>query len=295
VDCQEVAQILLATTSASVQEVWPIAGGWASWTFEVDGHLIVRFPRNAEVAAGTSAEIELLPRLAPMVDFAVPTIQSRGEHAGRPFFSYERIGGTGLRPADLDYHPGLGGEIAAALRQLHTLPLTAFGDSDASVEAWRAKYWRLRVDVTDRVLALLDAETSTLLTEAWDRFEAGLTFRPALVHADLGVEHILVSGGHLAGIIDWETAGPGDPAIDFVGLWLALGPERTSAILSRYHPPDLGLRARIPAYVWLSAVHEILYGLDEDRPEILAEGLARLRDRLGAAGRRWERHTRRAS
>jgi thiamine kinase-like enzyme len=136
------------------------------------------------------------------------------------------------------------------------------------------------------VLALLDEETSTLLTEAWNRFAAGLTFAPTLVHADLGTEHILVSGGHLAGIIDWETGGPGDPAIDFVGLWLALGPERASKILERYDPADLDLRQRIPAYLWLSAVHEIIYGLDEDRPEIVAEGLARLRDRLGAAGRR---------
>jgi aminoglycoside phosphotransferase (APT) family kinase protein len=133
VDSQEVAQILRDTTSTSVGEVWPIAGGWASWMFEVDGHLIVRFPRNAEVAAGTSAEMELLARLGPMVDFEVPTIQARGEHAGWPFFSYERIKGTGLRSADFDYYQGLAGEIAAALRQLHSLPLGVFADTGAAV------------------------------------------------------------------------------------------------------------------------------------------------------------------
>jgi aminoglycoside 2''-phosphotransferase len=292
VDCQEAVQILRETTSTPVGEAWPIGGGWASWTFEVDGHLIVRFPRNAEVAAATSAEIELLPRLAAMVGFAVPVVQTTGEHAGRPFFTYERIRGTGLRPADLDYHPSLRTEIASALRQLHGLPVAPFAAPDAAVAAWRGKYRRLREDVADRVIPLLDDETTAALDDAWDRFEADLDFVPTLVHADLGVEHILVSGGHLAGIIDWETAGAGDPAIDFVGLWLTLGPERTGEILDRYDPADQGIRDRIPTYVWLSAVHEVIYGLDEGEPGIRAEGLARLRDRLGAPDRRWDRHPR---
>jgi aminoglycoside 2''-phosphotransferase len=81
-------------------ELIPIVGGWASWTFEVDGRWTVRFPRTAEVANGHERE-RLLPELAAHVTFAVPRPEFRGVYRGLPFDAYEKLPGEPLTARDL--------------------------------------------------------------------------------------------------------------------------------------------------------------------------------------------------
>ena len=105
-----------------------IEGGWASYTFEVDERFIARFPRNERVARCTQAELDLLPWLGPLVDFAVPDVRWRGHWGGFPFFAYEAIPGRALTARDVDAHPALTDALAFALRQLHgVVPSVAEG------------------------------------------------------------------------------------------------------------------------------------------------------------------------
>lgn len=271
-----------------------VEGGWASYTFEVDGRFIARFPRNQSVARCTQTELDLLPRIGPLVDFAMPEVRWRGRRAGFPFFVYEAIPGRALTARDVDAHPGLADALASALHQLHGVELSvaaACGLAGSStsplgdpVDAWRHRYASLRAAAEQRVAPLLHAATAPLLEAAWNAFEPLLAFTPAVVHADLGTEHVLVSDGRFSGVIDWETACVGDPAIDFVGFHIALGPEWTGGLLDRYGSADPALRSRIPHYVWIGAVHAVLYGLEADRPEIVGEGVQGLGERLRALG-----------
>lgn len=294
-------------TGAPPRSVRQIHGGWASFTFEMDERYIARFPRTASVARCTLAELDLLPGLASRVDFSVPAVRWRGTREGLPFFVYESIPGRGLTIQDVDQYPGLVHELAAALWQLHRLDIAIAGSADGPEAAqavlaeaaprgaserstwaqdpfgaWRARYAELRQTADHRVVPLLDGDVAGRIAAAWDEFEASLAFTPALVHADLGLEHVLVDAGRLAGIIDWETACPGDPAVDFVGFHIGLGPDRTGRILDAYGPDNPALRSRIPHYVWIGAVHAVLYGLDEARPEIVRDGLKGLGERLRA-------------
>lgn len=303
-DAADAVDALERLTGEPPRSVRPIHSGWASFTFEVDGRYIARFPRNAEIARCTEAELDLLPRLGPLVDFAVPQVRWQGTRQGFPFFVYESIPGRPLDADAFDAHPGLAGELAAALRQLHGLgPATdggiadpaggapgagpaggAPGHPDDHVEAWRSRYAALRRSSDQQVAPRLDAGTASSLECAWDHFEAGLVFGPAFVHADLGLEHVLVRDGHLAGVIDWETASIGDPAIDFVGFHIGLGPDRTGRILDAYGQSGATLRPRVLHYVWIGAVHAVLYGLENERPEIVEEALRGLAERLRAVG-----------
>jgi aminoglycoside phosphotransferase (APT) family kinase protein len=282
VDVAEATRAFEAVTGEPPASVRPIEGGWASFTFEVDGRYIARFPRNASIARSTRAELDLLPRLGPIVDFAVPTVRWQGTRDGFPFFVYESIPGRAVTPRDLDAHPGLVHELASALRQLHGANPSIVPRDPATdpMGAWRASYAELRAAAQRRVAPLLDAAVAEHLATAWDDFEASLSFTPALVHADLGLEHVLVEHGHVTGIIDWEDAGLGDPAIDFVGFHIGLGAERTERIMNAYDAGDPALRQRIPHYVWIGAIHAVLYGLDEARPEIVRHGVQGLGERL---------------
>ena len=282
-DTADVVRTLADINGIEVRSLRQIQGGWASWTFEVNDRFIVRFPRTADIATSMTAELQLLPRLAPLVDFAVPQICWSGVHNGWPYFAYETIPGQPLQCSDLDARPALAVEVADALRCLHAVPPPTVADPDRALGDWRAKYGRLHAQTREAVLPLLNDRTAKILEEAWILFESSLVFTPVLVHADLGVEHVLVEDSHFVGIIDWETACLGDPAIDFVGLHIAVGSMWTARILDAYAPNAVVLANRVPAYAWLSSVHAILYGLDEQRTDIVTDGIAGLHRFLSVA------------
>ena len=267
-------------------DVQPLRGGWAYWTFAVDGIWIVRFPRDAAVASETAKELVLLPLLARKVDFGVPLPAWRGTHRGWPFFGYRKIPGHPLGAEDLREHPQLAGELAHALRELHAVPLEDARQATPALgtaEAWRAKYERLGLSALQRIGPLLDARAAKAMAERLAAFAAELQYTPALVHCDLGLEHLLIDGdGHLAGIIDWEDASVGDPAIDFAGLWRAMGGEATGRILAAYPAVvgDAPLEARIMSYAWIAEVHDILHGLDAGDADMVAQGITRLQTAL---------------
>src|SRR5438132_10065873 len=94
------ARAALAEVGLTVGSIEPILGGWASWTFAVDGEWIARFPRNSDIAAATLRELALLPELAAWVPFQIPEPTIRGTWAGLPFFAYRRITGRPITATD---------------------------------------------------------------------------------------------------------------------------------------------------------------------------------------------------
>jgi Phosphotransferase enzyme family len=99
---------------ASVQQ---IHGGWASFTFLVNGDHILRFARTAEVAAGYRREVALLPALAGAVSFRVPEPDFFFEAAaGGTCMGYPAIDGRPLTSSD-DWS-----SLAGVLRELRSFP-----------------------------------------------------------------------------------------------------------------------------------------------------------------------------
>jgi aminoglycoside 2''-phosphotransferase len=102
-----------------------------------------------------------------------------------------------------------------------------------------------------------------------------------LIHNDLGFEHILVdeTDRQPVGLIDFESAWIGDPAIDFVPLRAALGSDALDVVLAGR---DLGerLRERLWFYRWMGSIHAIIYGVREGNDKEREAGLIELRRRL---------------
>jgi aminoglycoside phosphotransferase (APT) family kinase protein len=104
------------------------------------------------------------------------------------------------------------------------------------------------------------------------------TFTPALVHADLAPEHLLADPvtTRLTGVIDFEDAQIGDPAIDFAGLrpevWMAWANDRG--------PADPGYRHRAAFYPSLAPLHRMIYGAESGRLTHIRKGLADWRRRF---------------
>lgn len=248
-----------------------IHGGWGSVTVLVDSAHIYRFARTPGVAAAHRREFALLPLLARAVSVRVPEPDFFGEWGDDTCLGYPLIEGRPFTAAD-DWR-----SLAAVLRELHAVPTAGLPlDTD-----WRGYYQCLDVD---RVLSALDVTLGNVLSGEYARFlDGNWDFTPVLVHRDLAPEHILVDdAGHVVGLIDFEDAAVGDPAIDFAGLVPVLGWDRVEDLLVAYgRPVD---RDRLRCYWWLVPVHEFLHGLATGDDAIVDAARAELRARLSVAG-----------
>lgn len=255
-----------------------IPGGWGSHTFWVTGEHILRFARTPSVAAAHRREARLLPLLAPAVSFAVPVPDLFLDLGDCACIGYPPIVGRPLVASD-DWR-----SLAGVLRELHSFSVDVAREVLGS-DDWRGYYERLWIDVTERVLPVLEPDLRGVLVREYLGFlGGGWDFAPVLVHRDLAAEHILVdSAGRVVGLIDFEDAAVGDPAVDFAGLLGVLGWERTSLLLADYGlPVDVG---RLRCYWWLVPVHDLLHGLTTGDQAIIDTAVDELRERLILGGR----------
>jgi aminoglycoside phosphotransferase (APT) family kinase protein len=225
----------------------------------VDGEWAFRFPRRAGVEAALEVEIALLPTLARALPVEVPSF----EYISREplFVGYRAIRGEPL----VDEDPA---GVRGFLEALHAFDPTGLPvDRTDWGQAYRdqcAEFERLVVPVLDPDLR---AEARRLFRET----ETLVEFEPALVHADLGPEHLRVQDGRLAGVIDWGDVRIGDPALDY--SWLLNGPFADWDV-----EPELRRRARI--YHRLAPWYEAHYGLFTSQPAHVDRGLDWIRARL---------------
>ena len=278
-------RLALATVDLRPPRVEPILGGWSSWTFDLDGTHVVRFPRHDDIAAATRRELALLPELARHVSFAVPEPTQVGTWAGHPFFAYRRISGRGLRAGDAS--PALFAQLRRALAELHSFPvdravhLLGVGPPE---QAWRAHYERLVPIVEQHALPVLDIALADRVRRELAAFVEWADEVPtSLVHNDLGLEHWLIddASGEVTGIIDFEDATVGDPAVDLVPLRAAFGREAATVIVG---DRDLGERLdeRLRVYRWIGSIHAIVYGVTQDVEAEIISGRRELARRIDA-------------
>ena len=84
----------------------------------------------------------------------------------------------------------------------------------------------------------------------------------AVVHADLGAEHLLFVVEDLTGVIDWSDAAVADPAVDFARLYRDFGLEFLRPTVEAYGGlPDAGRTLqRVQFYARCAALEDLQYG-----------------------------------
>jgi aminoglycoside phosphotransferase (APT) family kinase protein len=246
--------------------------GWDSRAWLVEGTWLDREPRRRAVADRLRTETRLMPWLAVRLGVELPVPRVIQDRPLRVRHRY--IAGEPLKPEDGQ----VADELADALRALHAQPVTeavALGVPDAATwrRAFSAELARFRHDV----LPLLDPQSR----EAGQGLLEQVAEAPfdSLVHGDLGPEHILVRDGSKVGIIDWTDAHIGDAALDLAWLLHGSGPSFAAAIRQSYTPSPEILRRSL-AWHRLGPWYEVVYGLDEHRPEFVVSGLAGVKARL---------------
>jgi aminoglycoside 2''-phosphotransferase len=278
-----------------------LGAGWDSDAFLVDGGeagpLVFRFPRRAPVAEALERALRLLPELGPTLPAPVPrfTHVVRGcaaapfPFAGYPLLPGRTLMGTRLSAAKLRRLSVDLGRFLAALHRFPVARAESLGVPLASVAGGR--------DQLAAFLALARARVTPLLSEPerarfahWlaslDR-PAQFAFTPVLLHGDLYDDQILVdpATGRLTGVIDFDDAALGDPALDFAGLLRNLGEPFAREAVRAYGADEEEAEQilhRAAVYVAIAPLHEILYGLQIADRQHIEEGLRELRTTLRA-------------
>ncbi len=301
-DAQHVLRVIEdCFPSLHVDSVTFLAEGWSSEAWEINGTHVFRFAKRPAVASGLLKEMRLLPVLGPCLPLQTPRFEfawTGGLCYEGAFVGYRKILGTPLTP---ELWAGFTGEtiprgecggsqlalqLGQFLEALHSFPpenALAVGMPHGDGSTWRTRYQDLYRSVREQVFVLLSAEERGAVAERWQDFlenEASFCFAPALIHADLACEHILFDSerGRIVGVIDWEDAVIGDPALDFTGLLAELGIEVVAQVLGAYklaHDPALVARARF--YMALAPFYEVLYGLETGLREHIDAGLRAVR------------------
>jgi aminoglycoside phosphotransferase (APT) family kinase protein len=225
----------------------------------VEDEWVFRFPRRPGVEEALQLELVLLPALASSLPVQVPSFEYVSYDP--LFVGYRLIRGDPIVDED-------GEGTRAFLESLH-----AFDTSGIPVEPrdWVETYRDQCAEFERLVFPLLDRDRRARARRLFGDVETLVSFEPALLHADLGPEHLLVRDGRLVGVIDWGDTRIGDPALDYA--WVLNGPFADWDV-----DPDLRRRARF--YHRLGPWYEAHYGLFTNRPTHVERGLTGIDERL---------------
>ncbi len=282
---EETALDVLREHDLPALSVREIVGGWAFWTFDVDGEWIARFPRTGQTAVAAERELALLPELATTLSFHVPQPTLSGRWNDRAFFVYRKIPGRGLAPADATCK--VVHLIAQMLAELHAFPvdhaaqLLNAGPADT---AW----WRLLESLWPAIerdaLPVMPPELAGAVTR-----EFSIRSRSARVPCVHGSQRSRPRAHPLrrdrrGACRDHRLRERLDRRSRhrFVPLRYAVGSGVTKQLAQGR---DLGgeVARRMWFYRWMGSVHAIIYGVQEGVDEERDGGIEELRRRMDAA------------
>jgi aminoglycoside phosphotransferase (APT) family kinase protein len=225
--------------------------------FRLGDAMSVRLPRIRWAAGQAERDHRVLTRLAPHLPVAIPRSLAVGEPGeGYPWrwAVHTWLRGDPARVVPVDDLV----RLVAALRRIDTdgAPAAFQRVSPAAAERTRAA-----------IEALGDPRCLTVWEQAlaappWDR-------APVWVHADLDARNLLLENGRLAGVLDFGSAGIGDPAADVSAAFKVLPARERDGFRDSLAVDDATwMRAR-GWIVGQAAMALTYYTLENNRPLVL--------------------------
>ncbi len=254
-----------AFDSIQIQSSRLISTGWNSYILLVNRRIAFKFPRNKKHAPSLEREISLVNCLG-LCPVKLPFYKYVHISRGDVFGGYDFIEGSGLN----SIHKLTGtiiNQFALFLNCLYhkTGILLKRGClQDTGMDSWKSNYREFSRYVREKISPRIDSDVAKELDREFMDFLRiySSTMRVSLIHGDLYRDNVIVgySGEKIEGVIDWEEACIGDPAIDFAAIAVDFPADQMMKILSCYSGEmDKYFLKRIEFYWKIEPIYGILH------------------------------------
>jgi aminoglycoside 2''-phosphotransferase len=244
---------------------------------------VFRFPRYQEGVDALARERAVLCGILGRLPLETPDPVYFAD-AGPPgdaFIGYRLIPGEGLAyetlaairdGATLDR---VAGQLGGFLHALHTLPVEVIAyplPVADTREQIIATYARVRA----KLFPFMRPSARDWATQHWESYldtARHFDYSPALRHSDFGTCNLVYDPETqmLRGVLDWQWAGPGDPATDIAGL-LGYGEAFVRRMAAAYPGLD-ALWDRVRFWHGTYALEEALFGVENGDEEAFEAGI----------------------
>jgi len=242
----------------------------------IGSELVFRFPKYGEGIEQLKREVDLLRCIAEHVPLQIPLPLYRklaADERGRAFIGYRLIEGEPLerevlqRIADESQLRQLAGQLGGFLKALHRLDARGLVGHHGVAEyrgdaEWIDLYERIREKLYPHMKQEARSWTDRHFTSFLGNAEH-FAFMPSIIHGDFGTSNILYdpANGRISGIIDFGSAGIGDPAVDYAALLASYGEDFFKLLIEEN--PGIGRTMnRVRFYTGTFALQEALFGLE---------------------------------
>lgn len=267
----------------AIETFEPLGSGDHNDALLVNGALVFRFARTSHAHAALARETALLGALA---DRPLPLAIPCPHYMAPDFVGYERLPGVPLDAETLRALPpadqqAIAAQLGAFLRALHATPLDVVPEVARAHVDTRDEWADLYARIRERLFTLMRPDAREAVAAHFEAYlddAAHFAFAPALRHGDIGPTNILhdPASARLSAILDFGSAGYGDPALDLASA--LLGPrgfgEHLVPALEAEYPDAAGLLPRARFYASTFALQAALYGAEHDAADELRDGLA---------------------
>ena len=193
---------------------------------------VFRFSRQPGDEEDPGYEVKAIDFIRPYLSLDIPKIDFSSEK----MISYPFISGVALTQ-NLVLHlsepevDNLARELGRGMHELHCIPIKQARENglrNSPTLVHGSNGWETFFNEAGNILLPQMGENRKkefLKLERYAQDPHVLECTPAVIHGDICSDHILVDPAKagVTGIIDWGTAGLGDPASDYVGIAFELG------------------------------------------------------------------------
>ncbi|HEU5419197.1 MAG TPA: aminoglycoside phosphotransferase family protein [Streptosporangiaceae bacterium] len=244
------------------------SAGTVNAIYRIGDQLYARLPRLPSWADDLESEQAWLPLLAAGVSLQVPVPVAAGRPAGEfPFrwAIYRWIDGRPYADHLVADELQAAADLAAFVTELRAIP-----PAPGAPRGGRRPLAELDTETRENIEASRWAIDADAAAAAWDHARTAPAFAgtPVWVHADLLRPNLLVAGGRLRAVLDFGSAGVGDPAADVIAAWSVFGPAGRAAYRAALAADD-GAWERARGFALHQAVGIIPY-YRETNPEFVA-------------------------
>lgn len=282
----------------SIQRIYPelfihsverFGSGQNNDTVLVNSELVFRFPKYEEGIEQLEREAAFLHRIVDRVPMEVPRPIYRSFYPngiGDAFIGYKKIAGEPLETEMLHTIRDecelrrLAGQLGLFLKQLHTMEpddIGLYGTADGVYAEWSNMYERIQTKLYPYMKQEARHWTDFHFT-GFLKDKGNFEIAQVPIHGDFGTSNILYDSHrrHISGIIDFGSAGIGDPAVDYAGLLASYG-ERFFRFVADEYPEATDMMDRIVFYHGTFALQEALFGIENNDPAAFRNGMERFR------------------